>query len=256
MGVGFGERKDVRVASVFTAFAPGKPANMRLPDKFLVDIKAKKQVTTFLEWMNSCLLSSEQHACIAAVPQIGIQVQLRKAQKDLCDHYIWGEKTADPTKKHQADLLNTIYQFQCVACKPASTSTSPTVYAMAEIRLYISGGDIIGGIPFPEDPTVSFKEWCQRVECMEGANLAKELSYEKAWIATANAGDIIAIPSGYLIVSIQEKGATHFRNSVPPSFPDEDARVKIGCTKLLEAHPELQRGTWSEWHSFLQKASA
>ena len=96
---------------------------------------------------------------------------------------------------------------------------------------------------------MSYKAWLQAQQALQGADLAGRLRSEGNFMLSCNPGDVVVIPSGFLLVTLSGGGCTYFRKSASPKYEGEDQRVHRCVSTVLEAYPELQQTQWSQWAS-------
>jgi hypothetical protein len=253
LSVAFVAAKDVNVQESLGDWAAMTLAREKLGEDGFDTIDKNKASSKFYDWMNSSLESCQSNSFIGTVPNIGVQMSIRKLVKEKAPDFHWSEVTVDGASKATLDVLQTVYRFQCVSTKTGSTNINALVFGAAEVRMYVKGSEQLGGIPLPTDPTVSFKDWFANINTMGGADLAKLLESPGAWTVACGVGDVVAIPSGFMICSLTPGGCMYFRKSVTPNHEGENARVLQTVTSLMECHPELARTSWNGWHTLLSQ---
>ena len=184
---------------------------------------------------------------------MGIRAGLQKVVKTIATKNIFQKKIPPAgISKRFGEMFTSLYELQAYGCKAGFASMSVPLYGCSEVRVVMSGGEVVGGIRLPASASAQgYGAFAKAMSALDGAALAQEFHKDGNFYCTLSEGDVVFLPAGFLQFTFSTAGSLCFRKCVSPPMDGEDDIVRHTCAMVLEAHPEFQRSTMAAWHGYL-----
>ena len=214
----------------------------------LLEHAKSKPWKQYNDWLWETLFESKGATTYtSAVPATNFVVKLRTLLKGISeDRKKWQQKMAPlGSEKSILEVLVKVSQVQGRCSVRGSTACQPLLNGASEVRYFVQGAEVFVGIAIPNDiAMMSLKSLIQTVEAMDGSDLQSMLCQVPNFVARMQAGDILVVPAGFLLLQLIEEDSVVYRMTISPNLTNEDNTVLGIVGKVLELYPHLQKSPW------------
>lgn len=158
---------------------------------------------------------------------------------------------------YTGDTFDYVYEFTFVDHSAGQCGMTMTHFCTSELRLHLSGCEVVAGWPYAQVPGATFSQK-QTVLNQYALDRVLELAAKVGFVRTmAAAGDILLIPSGYLVCSVtMDEGSAFLRWALSSCEPAAQKRecelTHTALAALSEAYPSVCTKAHKAWLAHLE----
>jgi len=166
--------------------------------------------------------------------------------------------TAAMKKSGDAKLLDKVHAATGYASGAGKAHCYAGLFGMSQIVVACNSKEFIAGFKAGDlqQPSNSAAEQIDSLKHKTSSVLVDALEHQPgAFCIMLQPGQLLVIPSGYLLVTFSSAGFIAIRKGFTPSFPTEKPRVLSMVMSIMEGYPEFRQSAWASWATVLDSTN-